>query len=107
MPTAQATHAAVSPETAGPAGATGPSDGTVTFRMFGSARAAAGAGEVHAAPGPMAEVLVDLAASLPPRFVDVLAVSSLVADGFRLDRASSAPIAGGTVVDVLPPFAGG
>ena len=84
-----------------------PSAGTVTFRMFGSARAAAGAGEVHAAPGPMAEVLAYLTGSLPPRFADVLTVSSLVADGFRLDRESSEPIAGGTVVDVLPPFAGG
>ena len=48
-----------------------------------------------------------LAAGLPPRFADVLAVSSLLADACRLDHASPAPIAGGTIVDVLPPFAGG
>ena len=58
-------------------------------------------------PGPPAEVVAALAAGLPPRFADVLAVSSLVADGIRLDHDSSTPIAGGTVVDVLPPFAGG
>jgi molybdopterin converting factor small subunit len=79
----------------------------VTFRLFGSARAAAGADEVEVPPGPMAEVVAGLAADLPDRFSDVLAVSSLVADGHRLDHASSTPVAGGTVVDVLPPFAGG
>ena len=79
----------------------------VTFRLFGSARAAAGAGEVHVASGPVAEVVAALTADLPAGFSDVLAASSLVADGLRLDRDSSAPIAGGTVVDVLPPFAGG
>jgi molybdopterin converting factor small subunit len=36
-----------------------------------------------------------------------MAASSLVADGHRLDHSSSAAIAGGTTVDVLPPFAGG
>ena len=85
----------------------GPGPAAVTFRMFASARAVAGASEVHVAPGPTAEVMTALAAGLPPRFADVMAASSLVADGYRLDRFSSAPIAGGTIVDVLPPFAGG
>lgn len=80
---------------------------SVTFRLFGSARAAAGAGEVQVASGPVAEVVAALAADLPARFSDVLAVSSLVADGHRLDHGSSTSVAGGTVVDVLPPFAGG
>lgn len=79
----------------------------VTFRLFGSARAAAGAGEVEMAPGPMVELVAGLAADLPDRFSDILAVSSLVADGHRIDHGSSTPVAGGTVVDVLPPFAGG
>ena len=56
--------------------------------MFASARVAAGASEVHVAPGPTAEVVTALAAALPPRFADVMAVSSLVADGRRLDHAS-------------------
>lgn len=80
---------------------------TVTFRMFASARAAAGIAEVHIAPGPTAQVVAALAAGLPPRFADVLASSSLLADGVRLDHTSAAPIPGGTTVDVLPPFAGG
>ena len=88
-------------------GTEGPGLGAVTFRMFASARAAAGAGEVHVAPGPTAEIVAALTVAMPPRFADVMSASSLVADGIRLDPASSAPIPGGTIVDVLPPFAGG
>jgi len=80
---------------------------TITFRMFASARAAAGTAEVHIAPGPTTQVVAALAAGLPPRFADVLASSSLLADGVRLDHTSLAPLPGGTTVDVLPPFAGG
>ena len=83
------------------------SDTAVTFRMFASARAAAGTPEVQVAPGPTAAVIAALAAATPAPFADVLAVSSLVADGTRLDRSSQAPLAGGVIVDVLPPFAGG
>ena len=90
-----------------PRAADGTGPGAVTFRMFASARAAAGAAEVHVAPGPTAEVVTTLAASLPPGFADVMAASSLVADGHRLDHSSSEPIVAGTIVDVLPPFAGG
>jgi molybdopterin converting factor small subunit len=79
----------------------------VTFRLFASARAVAGTAEVRIAPGPTTQVLAALGAGLPPRFADVLAVSSLLADGTHVDRSSSAPLPAGTVVDVLPPFAGG
>ena len=85
----------------------GPRPGAVTFRMFASARTAAGTAEVHVAPGPTAQVIAALAAALPPRFADVLAASSLLADGVRLDHSSPAAIPAGTTVDVLPPFAGG
>jgi sulfur-carrier protein len=88
-------------------GTAGPGPGTVTFRMFAASRAAAGAAEVHVAPGRTDEVVAALAGGLPAQFGAVLAVSSLVTDGTRLDRSSPAPIAGGTIVDVLPPFAGG
>ncbi len=88
-------------------GPTGPRPGAVTFRMFASARAAAGTSEVHVAPGPTSHVVAALAAGLPPRFADVLASSSLLADGVRLDPISTAMIPGGTTVEVLPPFAGG
>ena len=85
----------------------GPGPGAVTFRMFASARAAAGTAEVHVAPGPANHVVAALATGLPPRFADVLASSSLLADGVRLDPISMAMIPGGTTVEVLPPFAGG
>ena len=75
--------------------------------MFASARAAAGTAEVHLAPGPTTEVVAALAAGLPPRFAAVLASSSLLADGVRLDQSTTAPIPEGTIVDVMPPFAGG
>jgi len=91
----------------GPRPPVGPGPEAVTFRMFASARAAAGASVVQVAPGPTVDVVSALAAGLPPRFADVMAASSLVADGHRLDQSSSAPITAGTVVDVLPPFAGG
>jgi molybdopterin converting factor small subunit len=105
-----------SPTAPGPTGPTptapGPTDpdprrGAVTFRMFASARAAAGTAEAHVAPGPTNHVVAALAAGLPPRFADVLASSSLLADGVRLDPISTARIPGGTTVEVLPPFAGG
>jgi molybdopterin converting factor small subunit len=79
----------------------------VTFRLFAAARAAAGTAEVQLPGGPTQQVLERLAADLPPRFGAVLAVSSLVADGRRLDPTSAELLAGGTVIDVLPPFAGG
>lgn len=85
----------------------GPRPGAVTFRMFASARAAAGTAEVHIAPGPTAQVVAALTAGLPPRFADVLESCTLLADGVRLDHHSPAPIPAGTTVDVLPPFAGG
>ncbi len=79
----------------------------ITFRLFGSARAAAGAGELTVPAGPTREVVDTLASRLPPRFADILVISSLVADGRRLDATSEAALPDGTVVDVLPPFAGG
>jgi molybdopterin synthase sulfur carrier subunit len=93
--------------TTGSAATDGPGPEAVTFRMFASARAAAGTPQVHVAPGPTDQVVAALTAGLPPRFADVLASSSLLADGVRLDHASPATIPGGTTVDVLPPFAGG
>jgi molybdopterin converting factor small subunit len=62
---------------------------------------------VHIAPGPTLDVVTSLAAGLPAEFADVLAVSSLLADGTHVDRSATAPIPAGAVIDVLPPFAGG
>ena len=48
-----------------------------------------------------------LRTALGPRFAEVLAVSSLLCAGNRLDPASTTELPAGAVVDVLPPFAGG
>ena len=79
----------------------------VTVRLFAAARAAAGAPEVTLAPGPLDGLVAELEAGLPPGFARVLAVSSLVCDGTRLDPTAPTPIPAGAVIDVLPPFAGG
>ena len=79
----------------------------VTVRLFAGARAAAGTSEVRLDPAPVDELVAALVAALPGRFARVLAISSLVCDGTRLDPHSQTPIAAGAVVDVLPPFAGG
>jgi molybdopterin converting factor small subunit len=81
--------------------------GSVTFRLYASAREAAGTSTLHVAPGRTVDVLAALAAGRSPRFASVLAVSSLMSDGYRLDRTAATPLDAGTVVDVLPPFAGG
>ena len=79
----------------------------VTVRLFAAARAAAGTGELRLPPAPVDELVAGLLATLPERFGPVLAISSLVSDGTRLDRRSQAPVGAGAVIDVLPPFAGG
>ena len=96
------------PSAAPPAGAATPAaTAPVTVRLFAAARAAAGAAELTLPAAPLDELLAGLRAAHPPRFADVLAVSSLVSDGIRLDPADSTPIRPGAVIDVLPPFAGG
>ena len=85
-----------------------PEPGAVTVRLFAAARAAAGGPAILRVPaGPLDQLLADLRRVLPPRFGEVLAVSSVVSDGVRLDPDASLEVAPGAVLDVLPPFAGG
>lgn len=79
----------------------------VTFRLYASARAAAGTGQVSVRSGPTSAVIAALTAQLPPRFATVLAASSLMSEGRRLDAAGNELLPDSAVVDVLPPFAGG
>ena len=79
----------------------------VTFRLFAAARASAGQAQVDVPAGPVRDVVAGLAAGRPQRFAEVLAISALVLDGTRLDPTSPAALAEGSIVDVLPPFAGG
>lgn len=75
----------------------------VTVRLFAAARDAAGTAQLQVAPGPIGQRLAEL--GLGDRFGQVLALSSLVCDGVRIEPAAEVPA--GAVVDVLPPFAGG
>ncbi|MCU0301210.1 MAG: hypothetical protein MUF35_06340 [Candidatus Nanopelagicales bacterium] len=79
----------------------------VTFHLFAAARAAAGRQHVEVPAGPVRAGVEALLAGAPPRLAEVLAISSLVCDGRRLDPASEDPLPDGAEVDVLPPFAGG
>ncbi len=82
---------------------------TVTVRYFAAAHEAAGVGEervdlpADATVGACVDALADRHG---PRLRDVLAVCALLVDG-TLRRGRDEPLGAATVVDVLPPFAGG
>jgi molybdopterin converting factor small subunit len=82
-------------------------DAVVTVRYFAGARAAAGVGEEPLPPGLDHDRLVaELTARHGERLATVLTVASFLVDGVAWhDRQE--PLAPGTTVDVLPPFAGG
>lgn len=73
----------------------------ITVRLFAAAREAAGTDVLEMDPGP---VLAQLQA-LGGRFAEVLAVCTVVSDGYRIGPQDA--VEDGAVVDVLPPFAGG
>lgn len=80
----------------------------MTVRLFAAARSAAdGRAVVAVEPGPLDGIVAGLVAAHPPRFAEVLAISSLVSDGVRMDPTAPTHVAPGAVIDVLPPFAGG
>lgn len=86
----------------------------IEVRYFASARAAAGVGaeclNSAAVPGgSLADVLAGLLSRHDARFAEVLSVCSLLVDGAPVGRRDPAAVAvgPGSVVEVLPPFAGG
>ena len=79
---------------------------TVTVRYFAGARAAAGVDTESRSAGTLDELLGQIVAEHGDRLARVLTACSFLVDGTTTrDRAVS--LAPGTVVDVLPPFAGG
>jgi sulfur-carrier protein len=80
---------------------------TVTFRLFGAARAAAGVSEVVVPAGPARTSVAVMSAGKGLEFERVLGLCSILCDGAQLDRTSTDPLVAGSVCDVLPPFAGG
>ncbi len=78
---------------------------TVRVRLFAALRELAGASEVPAEGGTVAEVVEALCSRYGDRFAKVARVGSVVVDGERaaLDR----PLSGGEEVALLPPVSGG
>jgi molybdopterin converting factor small subunit len=78
----------------------------ILVRYFAAARAAAGVSEEKVAAPDLATLLSVISQAHGPTLATVLDRCSFLVDGLAChDR--SAPLPADTVVDVLPPFAGG
>ncbi len=77
---------------------------TVTVRYWAAARAATGTPQELRPPGTVAAVLRDAAAD-HPGLDQVVAVASTLLDGVAVGPDADVPP--GSVLEVLPPFAGG
>lgn len=78
----------------------------ITVRHFAAAAEAAGAPAEPVSAATVGELRALLVARHGPAMARVLAQSSLLCEGVRLG-ADDAPLRAGSMVDVLPPFAGG
>ncbi|MCZ2805869.1 MoaD/ThiS family protein [Modestobacter sp. VKM Ac-2983] len=79
---------------------------TVTVRYFAGARAAVGVDTETRQAGTLAELVGQLADAHGERLERVLTACSFLVDGTST-RDRALVLTPGTVVDVLPPFAGG
>lgn len=83
----------------------------VTVRYWAAAKQAAGVAQETFSAATLAEALAAAAASrvASPDFQAVLARSSILVNGEQAGRqaAETVPLEEGTVIEVLPPFAGG
>ena len=78
----------------------------VTVRYFAGARAAAGADTETRTAGTLGELVGQIVDAHGERLEKVLTACSFLVDGTQTrDRATA--LSRGSVVDVLPPFAGG
>ena len=78
----------------------------VKVRYYAGARAAAGTNEEDVAAASVAELRAALTGRHGAELERVLKASTLLVDG-RAARDDALPLAEGTTVEVLPPFAGG
>ena len=78
----------------------------VTVRYFAGARAAAGVATEDRQAASLDELVGQLVAAHGERLERVLTACSFLVDGTSA-RDRALPLTPGTVVDVLPPFAGG
>lgn len=81
-------------------------DASVTVRFFAAARAAAGCDEVNVEPASLAVILEQLSSQFP-NLGAVLPRCSFLVDALAAKAPFDVPVTGGSMVDVLPPFAGG
>jgi sulfur-carrier protein len=83
----------------------------VTIRYWAAAKEAAGVAEEPVEAGTLAEALAAAGAhrTADPRFHEVLARSSFLIDGAPVGTRPHAAltVGDGSVIEVLPPFAGG
>ena len=79
---------------------------TVTVRYFAGARAAAGVDTETRDAGTLAELVDQIVGQHGERLERVLTACSFLVDGAQT-RDRAARLSSGSVVDVLPPFAGG
>lgn len=77
----------------------------VTVRLYAAARSAAGLSEVEVSPDKLEHLLTSLALG-NPRLSQVFAQCSFLIDGVAV-HDMQVEVAAGSIVDILPPFAGG
>jgi len=80
--------------------------GTVTVRYFAGARAASGVDTEQRSAATLDELVTGLAAAHGEKLARVLPACSFLVDG-TTTRDRTLALSPGSVVDVLPPFAGG
>jgi sulfur-carrier protein len=78
----------------------------ITVRYFAGARAAAGVDTEERDAATLGELIGQVVGEHGDRLERVLTACSFLVDGTQT-RDRAVPLAHGTVVDVLPPFAGG
>jgi len=92
-------------------GGEGADAGDVTVRYWAALRAAAGVPADQVQPGPLDQVLAEVGARHAdgPRFGQVLGICSVLVDEEPLGARDpgAVEVGAGSVVDLLPPFAGG
>jgi len=82
----------------------------VTVRYWAALRAAAGTASDQTPPGTLSDVLtaVGVLHADGPRFAQVLGICSVLVDERPVSQdPGSVDVPAGSVVDLLPPFAGG
>ena len=78
---------------------------SVKIRLYASARSAAGFSEIDANPGTLSEILSGLS-SANPLLQGVLLRCTFLIDG-TTNHDFEIRVVAGSVIDILPPFAGG